>query len=490
MRRFHKTLVLAVLGFGLLFSATAPDLFSCHGILSLRFLPIEQARIEIAKAEVALAKKKTIRPSVQSIPEASTWAKYYLNPIFKPGPKGSWEEKSVDCFTIGYYDNRYWMWYSGTPNSLNSQVGLATSPDGVNWTRNPENPVLRLGAPGDWDNSILICNHVLFDQDRKFFEMWYVGGNSQGVLGIGYASSLDGVHWDKYAGNPVMTTTEPWEGTLIEGQTVLKMNGVYKMWYGGLALGDDISYIGYAESRDGIHWTKYSNNPILSPTGGTPRYWDGYSVDTPDVFFENGIYHMYYRGWNKRSGVSWIGHATSPDGLAWTRNAANPVLVTATIGGTWDDYQIYRARVFPGKTPPDPHKFVVDRMWYTGRTNSLKAQVGLAFRVRRADYSDPAIAAFPNGVNQDQMELNIISAAGDKVELAYFTPWMSNINLTIFNQEGRQVRTLVREPKLPGFYTAAWDVKSNGGRRLAPGLYLLELRGDNYLLTREVIIGR
>jgi predicted GH43/DUF377 family glycosyl hydrolase len=490
MRRPHKALTIGLLGLGLALMTAAPDLFSCHGVLSLRFLPIEQARVQFAKVQADVAKHRAARPALEAIPGASSWIKYYSNPIFQPGEKGSWEEISADCFTIGYYDDKYWMWYVGTPKNLTCQIGLATSSDGVTWTRHPENPVLRLGPAGSWDDTILICQHILFDKERRLFEMWYVGGNTKGKLGIGYATSQDGIHWTKYAGNPIMTTTEPWEGTLIEGQTLLKMNGVYKMWYGGLALGTDISYIGYAESLDGIRWTKYAGNPIISPDIRDPRPWDGYSVDTPDVYHDGTLYHMYYRGWRKRSGVSWIGHATSKDGIVWDRDPANPVLVTASTGGVWDSFQIYRARVFPGQSAPDPHKFVVDRMWFTGRDYTLKSQVGLAFRVRRADVTDAVTAAFPRGVNQDQMELSVLSMTGEEVKLAYFTPWISNVTLTIYNQEGRKVRTLVREAKLPGYYDAVWDGRSESGRKLVPGLYLLELRGDNYLVTKEIVLGR
>lgn len=477
-------------GFGIVlaFLAAAPDLFSCHGAWSLRFLPIEQARTQLIQVQAAVAKQRAQQPALESIPSASSWIKYYNNPIFKPGAVGSWEELSADCFTIGYYQNKYWMWYVGTPADLTCQIGLATSLDGVTWTRHPQNPILRLGPTGSWDSTILICQHILFDQSRGQFEMWYVGGNPAGVFGVGYATSTDGANWTKYAGNPILTVTEPWEGTLIEGQTLLKVNGVYKMWYGGLALGSDVSHIGYAESTDGIHWVKHTGNPIISPAGGDPLPWDGYSVDTPDVYFDGTTYHMYYRGWRKKSGVSWIGHATSTDGIRWVRDPANPVLLTATAGGAWDNFQIYRARVFPGQGAPDPNRFVVDRMWFTGRDHTLKSQVGLAFRVRRAGETDTVSAAFPQGVNQDQMELSILPNPKGTVGLAYFTPWIGNVALTIYDQKGEPVRTLVREAKLPGFFEASWDGRNDAGRKLRSGLYYAELRGDKFILTKEIIL--
>ena len=35
-------------------------------------------------------------------------------------------------------------------------------------------------------------------KSENIYEMWYVGGNPQGDLGIGYATSPDGIHWTKY----------------------------------------------------------------------------------------------------------------------------------------------------------------------------------------------------------------------------------------------------------------------------------------------------
>ncbi len=489
MRHRNKMITIAGIGLGLALWTAGPDLFSCGGLMSFRFLPIKQAREQFAKVQAELAKQRARVPALQSIPEAAPWIKYYDNPVFGPGEPGSWEAISADCQTVGFYDNKYWLWYVGTPRGLNCQIGLATSPDGVNWTRHPENPVLRLGPAGSWDDSILICQHILFDEARNIFEMWYVGGNEAGVFGIGYAASPDGAHWTKYVGNPVMTVTEPWEGTVLEGQTLLKMGNVYKMWYGGLKLGSDVSHIGYAESTDGIHWTKYAGNPVISPAAGDPLPWDGYSVDTPDVYHDGKIYNMNYRGWRQRLGISWVGHATSVDGINWVRDPANPVLLTATAGGVWDNWQIYRVRVFPARETPDPQKLLVDRLWYTGRDHTFKSQVGFAFRIRQAGETEAVTAAFPRGVNQDQMELSLLSGRDGGIRLAYFTPWTNNITLTVFDQNGRNVRTLVRAAKLPGFYDVAWDGTDDSARKVPSGLYYAELRGDNYVLMKEVPLG-
>jgi predicted GH43/DUF377 family glycosyl hydrolase len=468
-----------------------PDAYSCHGVLAYRFMPKAQARLEVARLESELAKGKLSLLDF-SFPQLDRWIRYYKNPIFQPGPKGSWEEKSVDCFTVGYFQNQYWMWYVGTPNNLNCQMGLATSPDGINWTRHPDNPVLKIGQAGEWDDGILICQHVMFDKEEGIFKMWYVGGSNEGAFGFGYATSPDGAHWTKYAGNPVMVPTQPWEiGTVLEGQTLLKMNGEYKMWYGAISIGSDISNVGYASSPDGIHWTKSTLNPLITPSGGTPLEWDGYSVDTPDVLYDGRIYTMYYRGWRKKSGISYIGKATSPDGIVWTRDPDNPVFVTGNIPGAWDSFQIYRARIFWATGGEDRPAAAVDRLWFTGRDYTLKSQVGLAFMPRRDVVAPkPPGGRIPMRVNQDNLALESAPAPAGGVSLRFFTPWIATVGLKVYDAQGRTVRTLVSEPRLPGFYETAWDGRDDRGRALKPGLYYAELATPGYVMTREVVLVR
>lgn len=468
----------------------APEVFSCHGILNFRFMPIEKARLEFVKVQAELLKQRRQLNEI-STPEVDRWIKYYKNPIFQPGPKGSWEDISSDCQTILYHKGQYYMWYMGTPQGLNAQIGLAMSPDGINWTRHPENPVVPLGPAGTWDSSILICEHVLFDKEEQIMKMWYLGGNPQGVFGIGYATSPDGAHWAKYAGNPVMVTTEPWEGTTIEGQTLLKINGQYKMWFGGIDLGTDVSYIGLATSNDGIHWVKHPSNPILSPIDGNPRPWDGYSVDTPDVHYDGRLYHMYYRGWRKRSGISWIGHATSPDGVTWERDPENPILVTSNVPGTWDVFQIYRARVFWAEGEEDRPQASVDRMWFTGRDYTLKSQIGLAFSPRR-DITQPKPPGrrIPMTVNQDNLSLITETAATGDATLRYFTPWLGTLTLRIYDAAGCVVRSVSGGIKLPGFYENTWDGRDAQGRPVKPGLYFAELAAPGFILTKELLLAK
>lgn len=83
-------------------------------------------------------------------------------------------------------------------------------------------------------------------------------------------------------------------------------------------------------SSDGKSWTLNPATPVLSPDRSSGSTWDHQSVETPSVVYFNGKYHMFYTGYPvhyTQTKTYKIGHATSTDGIAWTRDANNPVVV-------------------------------------------------------------------------------------------------------------------------------------------------------------------
>jgi hypothetical protein len=99
-------------------------------------------------------------------------------------------------------EDGYHMWYTGQANGK-SAIGYATGPDGRNWARKSTNPVLEATLP--WEGVAVMCPHVMWDPQSLIWKMWYSAGQQYEPNAIGYATSTDGLHWDKYAANPVMT---------------------------------------------------------------------------------------------------------------------------------------------------------------------------------------------------------------------------------------------------------------------------------------------
>jgi beta-1,2-mannobiose phosphorylase / 1,2-beta-oligomannan phosphorylase len=43
------------------------------------------------------------------------------------------------------------MWYSGGEKFEPNAIGYATSPDGLNWTKHPDNPIFRPDPSNPWE---------------------------------------------------------------------------------------------------------------------------------------------------------------------------------------------------------------------------------------------------------------------------------------------------------------------------------------------------
>lgn len=236
---------------------------------------------------------------------------------------GAWDGEGVR-FPAVIQDGGYKLYYNGYGLDGNNGIGLATSADGLIWTRHGTAPVLQ-GAPGAWDAQIESVA-VLY---RGFgnYKLWYSGYPG---CAIGYATSLDGVNWSKYV-NPVLQPGgEPWNNGCVHMPTVLFEDGIYKMWL--QSTGDDGSgerpFIAYATSPDGENWT-LTAQPVL---GLDDLAWGPGWIWRPHVRHDGALYELWYSGWQDGGK---IGYAASPDGLAWTDYASNPVLTGAP--GAWDD---------------------------------------------------------------------------------------------------------------------------------------------------------
>jgi len=250
------------------------------------------------------------------------WVQWPGNPIIGPGDPGSWDQGGRWVSNVVFDGSIYHMWFAGIGLDTNpTDIGHATSPDGYPpWMMDPTNPVLTRGAPGEWDASGLVGGGVVYDGET--FHMWYSGG-FPGIERAGYATSPDGSVWIKDPGNPVVDVGLPGspDDQVVRPHTVLADSGSFRMWYA--CRSSDVSYtrICTAESLDGIVWTKHPE-PVLWPAQG----WET-GTCAPYVVADGSTYHMWYVGTQAPyfSGGS-IGYATSTDGVTWTPYWKNPVM--------------------------------------------------------------------------------------------------------------------------------------------------------------------
>ena len=136
----------------------------------------------------------------------------------------------------------------------------------VNWIKNPE-PVMLPGASGEWDHDFIAPGSVIYYDGA--YHMWYAGGDFVGTVRIGHATSPDGIKWTKNPNNPVMDPGPEgaWDENTLFGCKVLLVDTIFHMWYtgnGGPVLKYENYRIGHATSPDGITWTKDPHNPLLN----------------------------------------------------------------------------------------------------------------------------------------------------------------------------------------------------------------------------------
>ncbi len=185
----------------------------------------------------------------------------------------------------------YLMYYTGTGTNSYRQIGLAYSRDNINWVKYAHNPILTAG-PGFYDSWWGRFADVMLD--NGVYKMWYTGHTLTNTsmpwyIAVDYATSMDGVHWTKYAGNPVYGAEQWLAGNPVfyEHPSVIKVGETYMMMAGP-------SGIGYATSPDGIHWTR-GNSVLIAP--GTNSSWDGEDVRLPSVLLNGTQILVWYTGY-------------------------------------------------------------------------------------------------------------------------------------------------------------------------------------------------
>jgi predicted GH43/DUF377 family glycosyl hydrolase len=401
----------------------------------------------------------------------TNWEKFQGNPVLDAGSAGAWDEEGLQHQFVLFDGNTYHMWFDGESGDVRS-IGYASSPDGITWTKYENNPVLTSGAPGTWDDFRVSGAVVIFDGTT--YHMWY-GGVKLPHIATGYATSPDAITWTKYSGNPVLEigAQGSWDDSWVGPSSVSFDGTTFKMWYNGFD--GDILRIGYATSPDGIAWTKHASNQILAP--GAFRTWDDYWVFTPHVVFDGNNYLMWYSGHDENTFR--IGLATSSDGIAWTKEAANPVLDLGS-SGTWESNSVAHPRVILNDT--------LFQMWYLGRDAPGVLRIGYATSLRNITGVQDEIVNVPLERSLDQ---NYPNPFNPGTTIKFSLSQSETISLRIFDLNGRLIRTLIESEKRPtGLNTIEWDGKDNQGNPIPSGRYVYTLESGKFKSSKVMTLAK
>lgn len=215
----------------------------------------------------------------------------YCGVALSSGLRGEWDERTNRACVL-LKNGVYHMWYTGQ-NKFGSQIGLALSYDGLTFTRINKNSIIEPQKDFERNNVMNPC--VLWDEDKSIFKMWYAAGEQYEPDCICYAESYDGVLWIKREKPIIEKSANKYDQYKVGGCDVHYSNNMYTMYYIGYQDIDN-ARICMAQSRDGIHWTRDKNNPIISPSRSS---WDANSVYKPSLVNLNNRLILYYNGRNK-----------------------------------------------------------------------------------------------------------------------------------------------------------------------------------------------
>jgi hypothetical protein len=153
---------------------------------------------------------------------ATHWKRYGNDPVLSPctlanDPSACWDYYSVGyCSVIKLSGNNWQMWFGGGPNT-NHGIGYATSTDGINWTKHPDNPIFHKDDGKPWRNLRTYTPWVLYDAasfsghgDADTYKMWFNGTSVSDNYSIGYAYAL-----------PIVADAGPDQTIISGGSTVI-----------------------------------------------------------------------------------------------------------------------------------------------------------------------------------------------------------------------------------------------------------------------------
>ena len=160
--------------------------------------------------------------------------------------------------------------------------------------------------------------------------------------------------WQKLETNPALGGDL---GTCFD-VSVLKDGDKFRMWFSWRPK----AAVALVESDDGVQWSE----PVIVLPPNRKTDWEE-RINRPVVLKRDGLYHMWYTA--QIQDRSWIGYATSPDGLRWTRHPSNPIF-RPDPESAWEKHKVTACQVVR-----EGRWYV---MFYTGFADEHTAQIGIA----------------------------------------------------------------------------------------------------------------
>lgn len=220
-------------------------------------------------------------------------------PVLDIGIPGTFDENGVlQCSIVSMPDGRKFLYYVGF--ELGAKIryrllsGLAVSEDGgLNFKRIKKTPILERS-----DKELYFRGGPFAMCDEGIFKMWYVAGSSwlkiegkmMPVYTINYLESPDGIRWGEEGKVCIDIESEDEHG--FGRPYIIKEKDFYRMFY-SIRKKRKGYRLGYAESKDGISWTRKDNEIGIDVSESG---WDSEMICYSAVVKVKDKVYMFYNG--------------------------------------------------------------------------------------------------------------------------------------------------------------------------------------------------
>ncbi|WP_166831664.1 glycoside hydrolase family protein [Thalassoroseus pseudoceratinae] len=241
---------------------------------------------------------------------------YQRYPLFAGTDSETWDRKIRERGYILRHNDEWHLWYTGYngERTATKMLGYATSLDGLNWKRHPDNPIYQAA----WTEDVHVVRH-----DDLFYMVAEGRDDIPHML-----TSRDGVHWTEVGrldvrqrdGSPISPGPYGTPTLWIEKDT----------WYLFYERRDQGVWL--AKSTDRKVWTNVKDTPVI---GLGPAEYDRHAIALNQVI---GYQGRYYGVYHANGHPSWKGPwttclAVSDDLVDWKKYPGNPIIRTNNSSG-------------------------------------------------------------------------------------------------------------------------------------------------------------
>ena len=135
-------------------------------------------------------------PAVNYTKLARSLVRYPNNPVIKVGEKGAWDDQTLGCFTVLDDGSTFYFYSGGARYGKPKNTGMATSADGIHWTEYGNNPLFPGGMP--------YAMAPLPDDELADLVAWVRAGAPASPAGPGIptAVAVEVARWERFLNRP------------------------------------------------------------------------------------------------------------------------------------------------------------------------------------------------------------------------------------------------------------------------------------------------